>query len=231
MDVPQTSHQIPHLIMCAGKNKRYAESALKYGWLYGAQLPCTIYAPVWFVDQNWRKPDREKYMQALAKHKPTMATVIDLERYDQFEEVMDWAEEASRYAKYIVIIPKIFSIIDDIPERINTSKIIVGYSVPTKFGGSSVPLWEFRDRPVHLLGGSPHKQMELFHYLNVFSADGNMASKMATKFVSFWSKKKGKTGHWVQLQEIGRGDEQGAPYTAFEMSMQNIMEAWQQFKR
>jgi hypothetical protein len=181
---------------------------------------------VFFADQDWRHPDRRRYIAALEEHRPVMATVLDLEREDQFDEVMSWAHEAARIVQTVVIIPKCFGIIDHIPERIGTAQVVLGYSVPTRHGGTAVPLWEFGRRPVHLLGGSPHKQMELAMYLNVVSADGNMASKMATTRGSFWRKQKGVKGHWVNLREIGRGDEYDAPYTAFEMSMRNIMEEW-----
>jgi hypothetical protein len=217
----------PTLIMCAGGNQRFAESAVYHGWHYGAQLPCTTYAPVWFADQNWKKPDRQRYMAALAQHRPAMATVLDLETRDQLHEVLDWAEEAAQYVACVIIIPKISGIIELLPRRIGDADVILGYSVPTKFGGTCVPIWEFGDWPVHLLGGSPQKQMTLWHYMDVVSADGNMASKMATSRASFWRQKKGSKGHWVNLREIGWGDEHDAPYTAFDLSMRNIMAAWQ----
>jgi hypothetical protein len=181
---------------------------------------------VFFADQDWRHPDRRRYIAALEEHRPVMATVLDLEREDQFDEVLAWAEDAARIVQTVVIIPKCFGIIDHIPKCIGTAQVVLGYSVPTKHGGTAVPIWEFGRRPVHLLGGSPQKQMELAMYLNVVSADGNMASKMATTRASFWRRAKGLKGHWVTLREIGRGDEHDAPYTAFEMSMRNIMEEW-----
>jgi hypothetical protein len=216
------------LVMCAGKNARFAAAALAHGWHYGAQLPCTTYAPVWFADQDWKKPGRTRYMSALAQHRPHSATVLDLEHEHQLGEVLSWAEEAAQYVQRVVIIPKAFGIIDRIPGQIGNADVVLGYSVPTRFGGTEVPIWEFGQRPVHLLGGSPQKQMTLYRYLNVVSADGNMSSKMATTWGSFWRREKGSKGHWVNLREIGRGDEHDAPYTAFELSMQNIMQEWRQ---
>jgi hypothetical protein len=214
--------------MCAGGNRRFAESAIAHGWGYGCRLPGTPYAPVYFADQDWKKPDRAKYIAALEKYQPQMATVLDLEREEQFNEVMVWANEVARIVKQVIIIPKCFGIIDRIPERIGGADVVLGYSVPTSHGGTSVPLWEFGRRPVHLLGGSPQKQMELACYLNVVSADGNMACKMATSRAAFWRRKKGLKGHWVCLREIGRGDEHDAPYAAFGLSMRNIMAAWKE---
>jgi hypothetical protein len=54
-----------------------------------------------------------------------------------------------------------------------------------------------------------------------------MPSKMATSRAAFWRKEKGLKGHWVQLKEIGRANEYDAPYTAFDLSMKNIMEEWE----
>jgi hypothetical protein len=214
--------------MCAGKNRRFAESAIRNGWFYGSQLPATVYAPIVFADQDWKKPDRTRYMSALAQYRPHIATVLDLEHEHQLETVLSWAEDAAQYVQRVVIIPKAFGIIDRIPFQIGNADVVLGYSVPTRFSGTEVPIWEFGQRPVHLLGGSPQKQMTLYRYLNVVSADGNMASKMATTRGAFWRREKGKKGHWINLREIGRGDEHDAPYTAFDLSMQNIMAAWQQ---
>ena len=49
--------------------------------------------------------------------------------------------------------PYAFGGIARVPEQIGGKAVRLGYSVPTKFGGTEVPLWEFGQRPVHLLGG------------------------------------------------------------------------------
>lgn len=87
----------PVLIYCADGNRRFAEIAIRNGYMYGAQLPNTVYFDPYFVDQDWRKPNRIRYMIALAQHRPALATVLDWEREDQLPEVLDWAEEASQY--------------------------------------------------------------------------------------------------------------------------------------
>jgi hypothetical protein len=216
---------VPTLIMCAGKNPRFAASAMAHGWVYGAQLPGTVYGSLSFADQNWRTPRKDAYLAALAVHRPALATVLDWEHPAQYDEIMQWAAECAALVDVVIIIPKVPGTLDAIPQTIGAASVRLGYSVPTSHGGTQVPVWEFGTRPVHLLGGSPHKQMDLCHYLNVVSADGNMASKMAHR-ATFWRKRKGQKGHWVNLHEIGRGDEHDAPYTAFDLSMQHIMAAW-----
>jgi hypothetical protein len=51
--------------------------------------------------------------------------------------------------------------------------------VPTKYGGTDLFLSEFDGWPVHLLGGSPNRQLNLAYYLEVVSADGNAATRAA----------------------------------------------------
>jgi len=218
------------VIYCADGNPRFAKIAIDAGMRYGAQLPNTVYYPVWFADQNWRKPNRERYMAALAEHRPYMATVLDWERDEQLPEVLGWAEEAAQYVQRVGIIPKVIGGVDRIPERIAGCEVVLAYSVPTRFAGSQVPLWEFGRRPVHLLGGSPQKQLELSHYLNVVSADGNYAQKMASQWNQFWvpgNVTYAKNRWWPRLREAdGERWEHDAPYEAFRRSCENIVKAW-----
>lgn len=215
------------LIFCGGKTPRFAEIALANGFKYGAQLPCTTYAPVFFADQDWKSPNREAYMKALEIHKPFIASVLDWERDDQFEEVMSWAEEASQYSQVVMIIPKVVGGVHQIPQTIGQSKVRLGYSVPTKFAGTLVPVEEFSTREVHLLGGSPGAQTRLSKIMNVHSADGNMAMKMANRGL-FWTKGKGEfSNHWTSLKEAdGKRWEGDGNYEAFRRSCVNIVNRW-----
>lgn len=222
------------IIYCGGGNPRFHEIATAHNFLYGAQLPDTIYGELWFADQDWRKPNRERYMTALKQHKPHMASVLDLESESQFDEVMSWAEEAAQWVKVVMIIPKVFGIIERLPRRIGGADVRLGYSVPTKFGGTQVPVWEFHGWPVHLLGGSPQTQMALTRYLAVASVDGNYAQKMAVRYCQFWTPGNARYASnrwWPTLREANGGDRwndgaDDAPYEAFRRSCENIMRAW-----
>jgi hypothetical protein len=209
------------LIYCAAGNPRFAQIAIDNGFLYGAQLPSTVYHPVWFADQNWKAPNKERYMASLAQHKPQMASVLDLERPEQVEEVLEWAEEAAQYVETVMIIPKYSGAIRDVPLKIGNKPVRLGYSVPTGHGGTAVPLREFHDWPVHLLGGGPTVQMELYPYLNVVSVDGNLVQKAALNGVVFdgrvWKSMEKYMGYFV---------EDDMAYIAFDMSCQCIMETW-----
>ena len=87
---------VPVLIYCADGNKRLAQIAIDAGFRYGARLPARgPHHPVFFADQDWKAPDRARYMTELAEHRPVMATVLDWEQMEQRDEVLSWAEEAA----------------------------------------------------------------------------------------------------------------------------------------
>jgi hypothetical protein len=224
----------PELIYCADGNARFAQIAIDSGFTYGAQPLRTIYFPIEFADLHPSAiPPRAAYIAALAKHRPRLATVADWLAREQLPEVLEWTEEAAAHVETVIIIPKVFGGIAKLPRTIGNKPIRLGYSVPTRHGGTSVPVWEFSGWPVHLLGGSPHKQIMLSQYLNVASVDGNMCHKMATRFCAFYDPKKmTKRGYWPTLEEAdgkkwGDGtNKANAPYEAFRRSCESIMEMW-----
>ena len=220
------------LFYCAAKQRRFAEIAIAGGFEYGAQLPNTVYFTPQFVDQDWKAPDFEAYTSTLRSAKPRLASVLDWEFQHQLPEVLAWAEEAAMSVDTVIIIPKVIGGIVQIPERIGGKEIRLGYSVPTKFGGTPVPLWEFARRPIHLLGGSPHKQMRLSRMMNVVSADGNYIQKMAVDHTAFWvpGNARAKNRYFPQLQEADGWAGEGAPYEAFGRSVENVIKAWQQLQ-
>jgi len=218
----------PTLVFCGGKNRTFAEIAIAAGFRYGAQLPCSTYAPVYFADQNWKNPNRSAYMAALSYHRPAMASVIDWEYPDQLEEVMSWAKSAALFVNIVMIIPKVSGGVPSLPRSIDGKEVRLGYSVPTKHGGTSLHIAEFVGHPVHLLGGSPGAQMRLAQYMDVKSADGNMAMKMANRGLYWVRGKRTYSNAWVSLKETdGQRWNGDGNYEAFRRSCENIMSAWQ----
>lgn len=169
-------------------------------------------------------------MRALGTHRPEVATVLDWEQEEQLSEVLSWAEEAARYVARVVVIPKVPGLLGLVPERVGGAKVVLGYSVPTSYGASPVPLWEFGRRPVHLLGGSPQRQLDLARYLNVVSADGSMAQQQACRG-RYWRHRPGPKGHWEQLRETGDNRTEGVHLECFRRSLEAIREAWQVSQR
>ena len=221
------------MIYCAGRNLRFDTIAVEHGFKYGAQLPTQVNFPLYFADQNWKIPNRGKYMRAVEQHRPYIATVLDLEKEGQLSEVLDWVEEITQYVEQVIVIPKVCNIIPRIPHTINGKRVVLGYSVPTSHGATFVPIWEFAGWPIHLLGGSPQQQMWMWRYLSaigqVVSTDGNMALKLATRRCQFWSNREVPHAHnkyWPMLKEIGIENLSDAPYEAFRRSCVNIRKAW-----
>lgn len=205
----------PRLVYCADGNARFAEIAIRRGYIYGAQVPNTVYYKPEFCDQNWRKPDRVRYMAALAEHRPLYATVLDLERVTQLDEVLSWAEDAAQYTQNVIIIPKVAGVIDRLPREIAGARVVLGYSVPTKFAGTGVPVKDFSGWPVHLLGGNPFKQRALMHQLNVVQADGNYIQKAAIKNTVLYA------GRWKKMNELQPDTNGDSIYRSFESSLLN----------
>jgi len=222
------------LIFCADSNIRYAEVALDAGWHYGAQLPNPSYFRPYFIDQDWKNPDFEGYVAAASRYQPYLATVLDWERVEQWDEVMRWAEAVSPYVETVIVIPKVVGQTWRIPSLIGGKSVRLGYSVKTSWAGTPVPLSEFEDRPVHLLGGSPHEQLELAHKLNVVSVDQSIAQQMANR-CAYWIPRPlwrhAKASHFVTLREADGGwDGMDAPYEAFRRSCNNLAMAWKNHK-
>lgn len=210
------------VVYCAGGNRRFAKIAIDHGFRYGSQLPHTVYYPPWFADQDWKRPNREAYIAQVARHKPYMASVLDLERPQQVDEVLEWAEEVAAHVEVVMVIPKYREAIRDIPLMIASKPVRLGYSVPTEYGGSPVPLRDFCDWPVHLLGGGPTVQLELSHHLNVVSVDANSIQRNVKAGCCF-------NGHnWMNLRDYleYRYPNADMPYMAFDISCENIMSMW-----
>lgn len=212
------------IIYCADGNRRFAEIAIDAGLRYGARLPATCYYKPYFVDQDWKAPDRTAYMAALAEFKPWMATVLDWERAEQLPEVLDWAQEAAQHVECVVIIPKVRGGIWAVPRTIGGKPVRLGYSVPTAYGGTTVSTSEFRGWGVHLLGGDPGKQLELTLLLDVRSADTNYHLKNANEYAQCFV----PSMCWPKLRDLGGYVGHDANYEAFRRSCHAILYQWRQ---
>ena len=127
---------MPELIYCADGNPRFAKIAIDAGFFYGARLPGSVKYPIHFADQDWKNPDRARYMVELEKHRPVMATVLDWEQEEQLGEVLSWAEEAAQYVERVLLIPKVIGGIERLPRKIGGADVVLAYSVPTRYGGT-----------------------------------------------------------------------------------------------
>lgn len=175
------------LIFCAHGNRNHAQHAVNAGWLYGSQ-PRTVYFDVSFADSDYKRDDRayrERFLRFLSKHRPKYAVVPDVYNRDDLPETLKFAARMAKYCSRLVIVPKAVNLVQHIPEMWGDRPVILGYSVPTSHGATPTPDFEFMNWKygVHLLGGSPHKQLEIAMHLPVVSADCNYHQRMA-----FWGK-------------------------------------------
>jgi hypothetical protein len=226
----------PRLIFCSAESKRYTKIAAECGLELGAQLPGVVhpFGPLVFADQNWKRPDRAGYMAALSVHRPDMATVLVWEREEQLAEVLSWAEEAAALVgRFVVLIPKVIGGAARLPRRIGGRDVLLGYSAASTYGGTPVPIWEFAGWPVHILGGSPQRQMTLWRYLvgmaEVVSVDGNVLRKMANRCMFFAPAgryRQASNRYFPQLREIGEAWGADACYECFRRSCLSVRAAW-----
>jgi hypothetical protein len=222
-----------NLIICTGGNHDFTKIAESHGFLYGIQFPDIARKQVFFADQNWKNPKRREYMDALRLYRPKIATVLDLERQNQFGEVMEWAHQASQFVEEdIVIIPKVNGIITKLPQAINNKRVVLGYSVPSMYGTTNVPDNEFYGWPLHFLGGEPYRQCfyvkRFYKHCQIVSIDCNFHQKMATRFCQFFTEYPictAKNHCWPTLKEARIKTIDG-PKKAFDLSCAALKIFW-----
>jgi hypothetical protein len=208
------------LVFCAGRNRRYAEIALAHGFAYGCRSDYRPLFPVAFADLNWRAPDRERHLAFVREHRPALAVAPDVLRLDALPDTLAYAEQLASHASRVAVVPKCAGVMEALPR---VAWLVIGYSVPTPYGGADgVLLPELAGWPVHLLGGTPHAQLHLARYLDVVSADGNAHMKAAAFHPS------GRARRWVNGHHDDPTFDPGrdAPYRAFERSCAHIAAAW-----
>lgn len=216
----------PRLIYCDGKNKALAQIAVEHGFEYGIRYPPTqlLDYKITFVDVDWKKPNRISYLEGVKQIRPEMASVIDITSMEIFDEALQWCEELSGAVNKLIVIPKI-DIIDSLPKMVNSSEIILGYSVPSTYGKTDIDFSRFTKFKVHLLGGSPHVQMRLYSEYPevVYSVDGNYMTRMANTMGRFWvpgNNDEPTNRYWRRDLTKQRTD-------LFSISCQNVYSAWQ----
>lgn len=131
------------------------------------------------MDNEWHEYDHAAHVAAVAETKPKYATVRDVMTREQceragvefypLEQILDMAAEVAEHADHVIVIPK-YDCLDKIPE-----KYVIGFSVPTSYGGTPMPASALRGRRVHLLGGSWKNQRSYLDILgeDVVSLDNN----------------------------------------------------------
>ena len=100
-----------------------------------------------------------------------MTVARDVEDERHLDGILHEAWQLAKFASRVVVVPKDPKLTGTIRKRI-PPEFVLGYSVPTRYGGTSIPPTAFEGR-VHLLGGRPDVQRVLAERMDVISVDCN----------------------------------------------------------
>jgi hypothetical protein len=151
--------------------------AKAFGWRPGARytnlrdIRDQPFANYGFLDINWKRYNFSLHVRAAAKFRPLLTVARDVERLEDLHSILAEAEQLREHARHVIIVPKDVAFAGKIKHLI-PKEYILGFSVPTKYGGTLIAPNEFT-RPVHLLGGRPDVQRRLADLMPVVSVDCN----------------------------------------------------------
>jgi len=158
-------------------SKKAISIALENGWYPGARytnlrdIRYVDFCGVGFLDIHWKSYDFERHIDTAAATRPRLTVARDVESIFEIDSILEEAEQLKKYAKLVAIVPKDMRLAGRL-EQLIPMDFILAYSVPTKYGGTQIPMEHFQ-RPVHLLGGRPEIQRKLAQEMNVISFDCN----------------------------------------------------------
>jgi hypothetical protein len=164
---------VPVRIIC--HSKYVIDRAIPFGWQPGARytnLRDVKHLPhVYFVDIDWKKYNFERHLEAVRQVRPTMTVARDVTDADHLDDVLHEAAILAQFAHTVIVVPKDLTL--QRKRRLGVPDMFrLGYSVPTRYGGTSISP-DYFSGDVHLLGGRPDVQRRLADTMNVRSLDGN----------------------------------------------------------
>ena len=213
------------LIYTGANNAQVHAICQRANWLPGIRSdkhPCAEAMAISFIDVRYTQPNFARHLAMVRRYRPRYAIVPDLsEREVSREDIrraLQQAEALAPHCGVTLFVPKLPGQIRHLP-----GGAAIGYSVPTRYGGAQYDLRELEGHRVHLLGGSPHRQMTLYHFIacfaDVISLDCNMFQRMSG-LGKFW-----RGGRWIPHPARGRG-EVHISYESLTWSLVTIRQAW-----
>jgi hypothetical protein len=164
-----------HTLKFVAHSRRVIRIAKRFGWLPAARYTnlrdVRECERVGFLDIDWKDYNFRKHMDAVKACNPLITVARDVEDRRQLSRVLDQAFYLLEYCDHVVIVPKDTRLQHELEDLIPAC-FLLGYSVPTRYGGTLIPMHAFK-RPVHLLGGRPEVQRKLAETLTVYSFDCN----------------------------------------------------------
>src|ERR1044071_2114798 len=156
-------------------SRRAARIAARYGWLPGARYTnlrdVRTFDRLGFLDICWNNYSFTHHLAAARSTRPLYTVAQDVVRRGDLTRILAEAAELSEYAEIVIIVPKDVRLGPELDVLI-PSQFVLGYSVPSPYGGTRIATRHFR-RPVHLLGGRPDTQRSLADLMPVISFDCN----------------------------------------------------------
>lgn len=151
------------------------EVATAHGWIPGARYTnlrdVRRFNHLGFLDIDWKRYNFERHLRCAEETRPFLTVARDVEDRKDLRAIIDQAYKLNEFCDLVIIVPKDEALASDLEDQI-PKEFVLGYSVPTRYGGTRIPPGAFR-RPTHLLGGRPDVQRRLAELLPVFSIDGN----------------------------------------------------------
>lgn len=216
------------LVWCQGGNAQSARLAVGAGWWYGFRSDDNNYAaelgPVAMLDCHWENPDWQRHLALAARHRPWLATVPDTMTEADTDRTVRQAEEIAPFCDHPLVVPKAPGVIRRLPRKVGGKTLVLGYSVPTAYGGTELGVWDFAGWPVHLLGGNPRRQLDLARYMDTVSVDGNLAWRLARRGIVM--KENGAAGRSIREYDGGRWHGEGAHLEALRRSLASLKTFW-----
>jgi len=149
--------------------------AVSHGWLPGARYTnlrdVKKFDRLGFLDIDWKNYDFIRHLEAVKLTRPLITVARDVEEKRDLRRVIDQAFRLLEWTTHVVVVPKDIALEKNLCRSI-PAEFLLGFSVPTRYGGTRLSPIAFK-RPVHLLGGRPDVQRKLADMMPVFSIDTN----------------------------------------------------------
>jgi hypothetical protein len=149
--------------------------AAEFGWKPGARYTnlrdIRARPKVAFLDIDWKNYSFKKHLDAARMIRPMMTVARYVLKLKDLDKILGEAFELSVFCRRVIVVPKDPRMARGLSKLI-PEIFVLGYSVPTRYGGTLIAPKYFK-RPVHLLGGRPDVQRHLAQEMPVISFDCN----------------------------------------------------------
>jgi hypothetical protein len=170
--------------------------------------------PVQMLDWDFRRLEARGFTHTWNRH-------LYLARTNDFEVIMspdlwhgEWMQASRAYLQLKILCPRVVMPVHvPPPDEIMELEIAWPMGVWTE---DHVAIWDVSEQVTHLLGGSPHSQLDMAAYFpNLKTVDGNQAFWCAVRFGKYWD------GRWVKPSTpLSNKD-------CFAESIRNITASWE----